>query len=194
MPSPRRSWEPVGAPAASTMEGGSVRKPVLVVFLVCIVAVFALGIAQADGPGGSSEHHGRCTDSQGNSTNLGPGTTGADCPAGTTGATVYDNDVTCGDNNSVGGFDVFVGPSGIEVCNDGGAAGPQGRVMASGDPASQSGFVGADGDKDNSPEQAQGWLGVSSESGTPVACGDADGNHDLSHGTSDDDINDCIPS
>jgi hypothetical protein len=46
---------------------------------------------------------------------------------------------------------------------------------------------------DNSPAQAGGWLGVSSESGTPVACGDSEGNHDISHAGPEDDINDCAP-
>lgn len=169
------------------------KKPVLVV-LGIMLAVFSVAVgASADGPGGSSEHHAACTDSQGNTTHLGPGTEAGDCPSGTTGTTVHDNDVTCGDNNDVAGFDVSAGPGGVEICNDGGSSAPQGRVMASGDPANQSGYVGADGDKDNSPEQAQGWLGLSSESGTPIACGDAAGNHDLTHATGDDDINDCMP-
>jgi hypothetical protein len=175
------------------------KRPFLFVVVIAALAVFALGVAQADGPGGSTEHHGRCTSvdpdtGQTTVTDLGPGTTGDDCPAGSTGETVYDNDVTCGQNNDVGGFDVSVSGSGVEICNDGGAAGaPQGRVMASGDPANQSGYVGADGDKDNSPEQAQGWIGLTSEAGTPIACGDADGTRDLSHSTSADDINDCLP-
>ena len=173
------------------------RRPFLFVVLIATLIVGALSMALADGPGGSSEHHGRCTTSNpdGSTTvsNLGPGTDASDCPSGSTGETTYDNDVTCGENNDVGGFDVFVGASGVEVCNDGGASAPQGRIMASGDPANRSGYVGADGDKDNSPSQAQGFLGLSSETGTPVACSDADGNHDLSHGTSDDDITDCVP-
>ena len=167
------------------------KKPVLILF-VAVIAVFGMAgfAAQADGPGGSTEHHQDCTDGAGVTTHDVSG----QCPSGSTASTHYTNDVQCGSNTNVGGLDVFVGPGGVEVCSGGDSPAPlQGRVMAAGDPASQSGFVGADGDMDNSPAQAGGWLGVSSESGTPVACGDSEGNHDISHAGPEDDINDCAP-
>jgi len=164
-----------------------VRKAAIVALAAAMLLVVSLAsIAYADGPGGSTEHH--CANSDGQPV---PANADGSCPAGST--VVYDNDVTCGSNNDVGGFDVFVGASGLEICTDGGAAPVQGRVVASGDPAAQSGYAGADGDKDNSPEQAQGWLGVSSEAGTPLACGDTNGNRDLTHATGDDDVQDCLP-
>ena len=159
--------------------------------LVVVLAVGSLSLAHADGPGGSSEHRQACIDGSGQEQ---PRNADGSCPEGSSDTTVYENDVTCGSNQDVGGFDVFVGPSGFEVCNDGGAAGaPQGRVMAAGDPASQSGYVGADGDKDNGPGPPAGWAGVSSEAGTPVACDDDSANRDLSHATSSDDITGCLP-
>jgi hypothetical protein len=156
-----------------------------------LLAVFGMAfVAYADGPGGSTEHRQACIDGSGNE--VAPNPDGS-CPSGSTETTVYENDVTCGDNNDVGGLDVFVGPGGVEICSDDDSPAPlQGRIMAAGDPASQSGFVGADGDKDN-PGQGSGWIGISSESGTPIACGDASGNLDLSHADSGDDINDCAP-
>lgn len=166
------------------------RRPAIVL-LVSLLAVFAMAFAAyADGPGGSTEHHQDCTDAGGTTTHdvSGP------CPTGSTSSTHYTNDVECGTNNDVGGLDVFVGSGGVEVCSGDGSPAPfQGRIMAAGDPASQSGYVGADGDVDNSPSQAGGWIGISSESGTPIACGDSTGNLDLSHADGGDDINDCTP-
>jgi hypothetical protein len=168
------------------------RRPLLLVIAVAALALLAMGaFAHADGPGGSTEHHQDCTN---NTTGVTTHDVQGSCPAGSTASTHYTNDLECGSNNDVGGFDVFIGPSGLEICSDDDSPAPvQGRVMASGDPASQSGFVGADGDVSNSPAQAGGWIGVSSEAGTPVACGDDAGNHDLSHADGDDDIQDCMP-
>lgn len=169
------------------------RRPGVFVLLVALSLVLVWAVAaHADGPGGSTEHRAGCVDGTGSEV---PPNPDGSCPEGSSAATIFDNDVTCGENTDVAGFDVFVGAGGVEVCNDGGnASAPQGRVMAAGDPASQSGFVGADGDKDNSPEQAQGWLGLSSDAGTPIACGDANGNLDLSHASAEDDVMDCLPA
>ncbi len=167
------------------------RRPILVI-LVIVLAVFTVGAAAyADGPGGSTEHHQDCRN---NTTGAVTHDVSGPCPTGSTASTHYTNDVECGSNNDVGGLDVAAGPSGFEICSGDGSSLPvQGRVMAAGDPASQSGYAGADGDVDNSPAQAGGWLGVSSEAGTPVACGDDNGTRDLSHADSNDDIQDCAP-
>lgn len=167
------------------------RRPLLLVVVVAALALLAIGaFAHADGPGGSTEHHQDCTN---NSTGVTTHDVQGSCPSGSTSSTHYTNEVTCGSNAGAGGIDVFVGPSGFEICSGSDSSVPlEGRVMASGDPGSQSGYVGADGDASN-PGQGAGWIGVSSEAGTPVACGDEAGNRDLSHADGDDDIQDCAP-
>jgi hypothetical protein len=108
-----------------------------------------------------------------------------DCQDGSTtyDATYYSNDVKCGDDNAL----VPTNPTGIRVygsgdpttqsgslgaCADGSGAAPnpvQGRASVGGSPATGPRIV-VDGDKDNSPEQAQGYLLIE---GTSYRCGHA---------------------
>jgi hypothetical protein len=181
---------------------GRVRKTLRLLVLFCCVVVLAVGAnAYADGPGGSTEHREGCIDdATGEEVPKNPD---GSCPEGSSAATINDNDVTCGSDDDVAGLDVSSSSSGVEVCNDDADVPIQGRVMAAGDAANQSGYAGADGDKDN-VVPLDGWIGVSSESGTVVACGEREGisvlltmeggnvERSLEHANEEDDIGDCV--
>ena len=160
--------------------------------VVVLVTILATASAWADGPGGSTEHHEGCVDATGEEVPKNPD---GSCPEGSSEATINDNDVTCGSDDDAAGLDVTASGNGIEVCNDDTDLPLQGRLLAAGDPASQSGYAGADGDRDNIVP-ADGWIGVSSESGTPVACGQREqGGHverSLEHANEEDDVVDCV--
>jgi hypothetical protein len=112
---------------------------------------------------------------------------------------VWDNDVQC----AKGGQDLQVinlyetggaeeAGGGIGVCNDQSTVPVQGRVVFQGS-MEQGGFsVYADGDKDNTPAQLQGWarLDVSTDGGG-VTCGDEAGKRDATDPTSSDGSDDC---
>lgn len=111
----------------------------------------------------------------------------------------WDNDVKCADGGQdlqaaklyeTGGADQMGG--GVGVCNDGSTAPVQGRIVFQGS-FEQEGFsVYADGDKDNSPEQAQGWARLDVGTGGPgFSCGDAAGKRDASNPESGDTSEDC---
>ena len=159
----------------------------LLVLVFSLTAFMAMSVARADGPGGSSEHQTQC---KGRNSTGGPSRPGDERRC----QTVYTNNVTCGDNVDVAGLDVFLGPGGAEVCNDDDDLPLQGRVMVSVDAGSGSGFAGADGDADN-PVPADGWIGVSTDSGTPLACGqrgpDGTPTSSLDHANENDDVGDC---
>lgn len=112
---------------------------------------------------------------------------------------VWDNDVKCND----GGTDLQVAKlyttgdpaamaGGAGVCNDGSAVPIQGRVVISGS-QEQGGFTAyADGDKDNSNEQAQGFARLDAGTGGPsVRCGDPEGKQDASNPGSTDTQDNC---
>jgi hypothetical protein len=109
--------------------------------------------------------------------------------------TYYSNDVKCAKN----GHDAQVaklytagGPTdgGVGVCNDGDAAPIQGRVVFTG---GSSGFtLYADGDKDNSPDQAQGYIRFDlTPTGGGFGCGSEDGKRDASRPQKDSDPSNC---
>lgn len=129
--------------------------------LAMLVGLLALAAAPAvaDGPSGSHEEDGS--------------------PA------VWDNQVTCGSGTETPAAVIYAGPNGVEVCNSGGPVPVQGRVIAT---TEQGGYIAADGDANNSPEQAQGWVRVDSNG---VRCGDSAGRKDATHPTSADTVEDC---
>ena len=101
---------------------------------------------------------------------------------------VWDNDVQC----AGGGTDAQAAKlyttgdpaamaGGAGLCNDGTTAPIQGRVVIQGS-QEQGGFtIYADGDKDNSPEQAQGFLRIDAGTGgATVRCGGEGGKMDAS--------------
>lgn len=116
--------------------------------------------------------------------------------------TVYTNNVQCarGSQADAQGVKVYrkqTSPTsgGIGVCNDGkGAVGSrvpiQGRAVAQG--SQNGGSIYADGDKNNSSQQSQGWARVDgSAKGVNVRCGDDNGRKDATHPTSKDTRADC---
>jgi hypothetical protein len=121
-----------------------------------------------------------------------------ECAADGTCTWVYDNDVKCGEGNDVptpiGTATISANgdPSSggeLEACTDDGSA-LQGRVIASG--STDGGFVAADGDQDNSQEQAQGWARVDvGPSGPSVSCGSTSGNLDAVNPGPGDDSSQC---
>lgn len=96
-------------------------------------------------------------------------------------ATFYSNDVKCGDKNALTpanptGIRVYASgdpatqSGSVDACADGSGAAPnpvQGRASVGGSPATGPRIV-VDGDKDNAPEQAQGYLMIE---GTTYRCG-----------------------
>ena len=112
----------------------------------------------------------------------------------------WDNDVQCnsgGTATPVGDL-YFDGDEGdlwgvVGLCNDGDGALPvQGRVHARGSEEDGGFTVTADGDKDNDPEQAQGWAQVyAGTDGPSLTCGDANGKQDSSHQGPEDGQDDC---
>lgn len=137
------------------------------------------------------------------------------------GNTVYTNDVECGeidgDDGDVPDVDTPLAnvyttgnpesaSGGVEVCNDGSdtpeevpeeAPSVEGRIYADGS-AEEGGTVAADGDKDNEPEQLQGWIAVDvnpqGEEPVSVTCGadEADGgNLSSTHRTEADSQGEC---
>ena len=117
------------------------------------------------------------------------------------GQTTYTNDVRCakGSRADAGGVKVYGVQSGtsggVGVCNDGtgplGSVVPvQGRAVIQGSTNGGSAYI--DGDKDNSPEQAKGWLRADmSSAGPKVRCGDDKGRRDATHPTAADGQDDC---
>ena len=116
--------------------------------------------------------------------------------------TVYTNNVSCarGSTADAQGVKVYrrqtgTTSGGIGVCNDGrGALGSrvpiQGRAVAQG--SQNGGSIYADGDRNNSSKQAQGWARVDgSTRGVNVRCGDDRGRKDATHPTSADTRGDC---
>ena len=112
---------------------------------------------------------------------------------------VWDNDVKCGDD----GQDLQIAKlyttgdpaalkGGAGVCNDGSTVPIQGRVVLSGS-QEQGGFTAyADGDKDNSNEQAQGFARLDAGTGgAAVRCGAADGKKDATNPGSADTQDNC---
>jgi hypothetical protein len=115
------------------------------------------------------------------------------------GNTTYTNQVECGDTNLlpagpvvVNGAQNAAGTGGeLAVCQETADLPVQGRILAAGD-AQSGGFVAVDGDADNQPEQATGWLRVDvSGAGPTVRCGDAAGNLAADHPTEVDGQEDC---
>ena len=109
------------------------------------------GAALADGPGGSNESE--------------------DDP--TTQTVEQDNEVSCGSNNDVNGFDVYVGANGFETCSDEEGAAIQGRVAGG---ENESGYyLTVDGDHTNRGQNDSlgGYILLRSD-GT-IGCGPAEG-------------------
>ena len=109
--------------------------------------------------------------------------------------TYYSNDVKCAEPTAdAQAAKVYAtgGPTdgGLGVCNDSDTVPIQGRVVFRG---SSSGFViYADGDKDNSPDQAQGYMRFDiTPSGAGMGCGSEDGNRDASNPGDDYDQANC---
>ena len=112
----------------------------------------------------------------------------------------WDNNVTCGQAvaTPAGTVVVYGLPNGapsssgsLEVCSDDGSV-VQGRVIASGDAASHSGYVALDGDKDNQPAPAQGFVRIGgSPAGLSVTRGDDNGAKDATHPGAADGQEDC---
>ena len=109
--------------------------------------------------------------------------------------TYYSNDVKCGApvaDAQVAKVYATGGPTdgGVGVCNDGGAVPIQGRVVFQG---SSNGFIiYADGDKDNAPDQAQGYARADlTPAGGKFGCGAEDGNRDASNPGKDYDQANC---
>ena len=103
---------------------------------------------------------------------------------------VWDNDVTCasGGTDAGGLFTLYAEgdpadlQGGIGICNDGSAVPVQGRVSASGSQDQGGLTILADGDKDNSQEQAQGFArGDIGTSGPTFRCGETGGKMDGTH-------------
>lgn len=123
--------------------------------LIGIMSAFLLALGApafaADGPAGTSE--------EGNQLDCGaPGDTDVDAGNGVMVKTEGDQAAP-----QDGGA--------VVVCNDGTDVPVQGRVMGAG--GTEGGYVAADGDADNSPEQAQGWARVDvSPTGPAAGCGD----------------------
>ena len=110
------------------------------------------GAALADGPGGSNE----------------PG----DNPA-TPDVVEPDNEVQCGENNDVNGFDVYVGSNGFETCSDEDGAAIQGRVAGG---ENESGYyLTIDGDATNEDqnESLGGYILLRSDG--EIGCGPTGG-------------------
>ena len=81
---------------------------------------------------------------------------------------------------------------GVGVCNDGSAVPVQGRVVVSGS-QEQGGITAyADGDKDNSQQQAQGFARLDAGTGgVTMRCGDEGGKKDATDPGPDDTQDDC---
>lgn len=114
---------------------------------------------------------------------------------------VWDNDVECAEGEEaatpVGNIYAIGDPAalegGIGLCNEGSGAVPvEGRVRLEGSQESQGFTVTADGDRDNEPEQAQGFAQVyAGLAGPSVRCGDPNGKQDASHIGAEDTQEDC---
>lgn len=101
----------------------------LFTLFIAVTAALGLalgGVAFADGPSGSTEHH---EDEEGND--------------------VFTNDVECDGGEATPVGHVYAADNGVEVCNDGqgGEVTPvQGRIIVTNE---DGGYIAADGDKDN---------------------------------------------
>lgn len=130
--------------------------------------------------------------------------TGSEERKNSKGQTVYTNDVRCakGAQADAQGVKVYRSSTGttsggVGICNDGsGALGSrvpvQGRAVAKG--STSGGSIYVDGDRNNSPEQAKGWLRIDGKFGPSaptVRCGDEKGRRDATHPTSIDKQDDC---
>jgi hypothetical protein len=102
--------------------------------------------------------------------------------------TVWTNDVQCADGgtdaqvvNIYATGDPAAMDGGAGICNDGDTVPVQGRVVVSGSQEQGGVTAYADGDKDNSPEQAQGFARLDAgTSGAAVRCGEDGGKMDAS--------------
>lgn len=123
-------------------------------------------------------------------------------PDATYTATHWTNDVECGSDHQLvpgtEGVGVRVsgntdGSSGfLQACSDGDLP-INGRATLAGDPAAQQGTLSIDGDRDNQPEQLQGWASVDFGEQS-VSCGEAygeGGRADASNPTGDDGQQHC---
>ena len=162
------------------------RRAALVLATAGLLAIAPAALSA--GPSGSHEEDSRqaCIDGAGQEVPRNPDGT---CPTGSTDTTVteWDNEVTCSGGQDVGGAaTVYVGPNGVEGCNDGTTLPIQGRVIATSD---DGGDVAADGDASN-PEDAQGFIRVD---GSGVHCGDPGGRLDSTSPGSTDTADHCGP-
>lgn len=143
------------------------RKTILAVAIA--LAMAPAGVAWAHGPSGSFEESGT-TYTNNVTCNRSSGPSGS-------GANVYVSQLSTG---------AYAGANGAETCKDGnGVAGLstiQGRIIVS-----TTGYVSADGDRDN-PEQLRGWLRLDSSG---PRCGDDAGRLDSSHPEGTDTSADC---
>ena len=99
---------------------------------------------------------------------------------------VWSNDVKCAEGGqnlqvanvyTLGSSDPMAGGAG--VCNDGSTVPVQGRVVIQGSMEQRGFAIYADGDKDNSNEQLQGWARLDlTTDGPSFGCGAADGKRD----------------
>ena len=112
-------------------------------------------------------------------------------------ATVWSNDVKCAATPAdlqvakiYAGGDPMSG-GGVGVCNDAGPVPVQGRVFAGGS-TSDGLTIYADGDKDNTSEQLQGYARMHVDSSGPSAsCGASDGKRDATNPSPEDSSEDC---
>lgn len=113
---------------------------------------------------------------------------------------VWDNDVSCHSGGTdVAGAKVYVWndlamhSAGAGACNEGAAPVPvQGRAVTEVGYWSGWGTLYVDGDKDNTPEQAQGFARVDAgRNGAGVRCGDEGGKLDASDPGEGDSQGDC---
>ena len=112
-------------------------------------------------------------------------------------ATVWGNDVKCKATPADAGVaKVYAGGDptsggGAGICNDTGPVPIQGRAFVGGS-ASEGVSIYADGEKDNSNEQLQGYAKVHvNSSGPSVTCGDTEGKRDATSPSSGDGQDDC---
>ncbi|MDX1619657.1 MAG: hypothetical protein R3320_01610 [Nitriliruptorales bacterium] len=179
------------------------------VLMVLAAAAMMLAAAPAEDPAGSSEAESvtrACNAAEDGSYDPPSGRDSSDCYVNGTfdgsrtyRATHYTNDVDCGsDHQLIPGTEavgVYVsgnldGSSGfLQACSDGDLP-INGRATLEGDAAAGDGSASIDGDKDNQPEQLQGWAKVD-VGDQSVRCGDTNGRLDANNPTDEDTQEDC---
>jgi hypothetical protein len=180
-------------------------RKLLLAGLVAGSLIAGAGIARADSRSGSSEsdqHTYPCPTTESPLPEGQPAPGPGECEAGDTEYThtEHTNDVDCTDEPTVPAQEgIAVSVNGdpdeqwleIEACSDG-TAPVQGRGIIAGSVEEEGIHGTADGDKDNSPEQAQGWATVGAGTGGPsVTCGDDAGTQDSTESTDADGQDDC---